>query len=177
MGFSESRKDPAIRFVVDDSLFAELIQAGAVELVGADEKLLRVPLVASELLKARECIDRHTVPMLDASAAFHRDPKSVLRLSPDQEPTVRAKSTSMVYPPAAVAEGREGTTVTRLTIGTNGRVTGCEIARSSGWSDLDAAACAGLRGWIFHPATDGDAVPVPVPVHQPVIWQLDRFRE
>lgn len=98
MGFSQSRKDPAIRFVVDESLFAELLETGAVELVGTDGARLTVALVPSALLEARECIDRHTVPMLEPSDALHRDPRSVLRLIPHQEPSVRARITTLEYP-------------------------------------------------------------------------------
>ncbi len=177
MGISRSQSDPALRFVVDELLFAELLVAGAIDLVAGDGAHLSVPLAPSALLEARTCIDRYTVPLLEASDARGRDPRSVLRLLPDQHSSVRSMATRPVYPEHAIRDGREGTTVTRLTIGTSGRATACEIARSSSWSDLDAAACAGISSWIFYPATDAEGVPVEAKVNQSIEWQLDQFRE
>jgi len=86
-------------------------------------------------------------------------------------------ATRPVYPELALGDGREGTTVTRLAIGTGGRVASCEIVRSSGWTDLDAAACEGVRGWIYLPATDAEGLPVEASAVQPLQWQLEQFRE
>lgn len=59
------------------------------------------------------------------------------------------------YPLLALEEEREGTAAFRLTVGTDGRVTGCEITQSSGHSDLDEATCAKLiERAEFKPARD-----------------------
>lgn len=57
------------------------------------------------------------------------------------------------YPTLALREEREGTAAFRVTVGTDGRVTRCEITESSGHSDLDEATCANVtRRAEFHPA-------------------------
>jgi len=61
------------------------------------------------------------------------------------------------YPSRAQREGAQGTTGFRLSVGTDGRVTGCEINQSSGNSELDAATCTyASRRARFAPATDGE---------------------
>lgn len=61
------------------------------------------------------------------------------------------------YPTSELRLEHEGTTKFRLSIGTDGKVTGCTVTTSSGWPRLDAAACAKLtaRGK-FKPATGED---------------------
>lgn len=49
--------------------------------------------------------------------------------------------TSYDYPASAMREEREGTTGFKLTIGTDGLPTGCEITAPSGHADLDAETC------------------------------------
>jgi TonB family protein len=177
MGFANSQRDPALRFVVDELLFAELLDAGSIELVATDGASLSVPLVPSALLRAGACIDRHNVPFLDPSDATWRDPLALLRLLPDQQPRLRSNRTRPAYPELAIREGREGATVTAITIGLSGRLTGCRTLRSSGSSDLDASACAAVSTWIYGPATDAEGVPVEVTGAQTVEWRLEQFAE
>lgn len=64
------------------------------------------------------------------------------------------------YPSQALLEEREGTTRFRLTIGPDGRVSGCEVTGSSGSPDLDSTTCA--KVWVrarFAPATDSEGNP------------------
>ncbi|MEO0462369.1 MAG: TonB family protein [Pseudomonadota bacterium] len=59
------------------------------------------------------------------------------------------------YPPRALREEVEGTVGVRVTIGANGRVSGCSVSRSSGSSVLDQAACKGMTRYArFNPALD-----------------------
>lgn len=59
------------------------------------------------------------------------------------------------YPTLALRDEREGTTAFRVTVGTDGRVTGCQITESSGHSDLDEATCANVTTRAeFYPAQD-----------------------
>jgi protein TonB len=61
------------------------------------------------------------------------------------------------YPRRALREEREGVAGFRVTVNTNGRVTDCQITRSSGHSDLDQATCSNIsRRARFRPATDGN---------------------
>ncbi|MEM6476021.1 MAG: energy transducer TonB [Pseudomonadota bacterium] len=59
------------------------------------------------------------------------------------------------YPSRALRREIEGTVGVSVTIGTNGRVSGCSVSRSSGSSILDDAACKGMRRYArFNAAKD-----------------------
>ena len=65
------------------------------------------------------------------------------------------------YPTSALRRGQQGASAFELTIGPDGRVRDCRIARSSGSADLDAATCAKVSERAsFTPARDehGDLV-------------------
>ncbi len=64
------------------------------------------------------------------------------------------------YPPRAARESRGGVTGFRLSVGPDGRVTGCEITAPSGSPDLDQATCNyAPRRARFAPATDDNGQP------------------
>ena len=79
------------------------------------------------------------------------------------------------YPASAQAAGAEGTAQASLTIGADGRVSGCSITRSSGNSALDAATCSILRRRAkFSPAIDSNGKPTSDTVSTPPItWRLE----
>ena len=79
------------------------------------------------------------------------------------------------YPASAQASGAEGTAQASLTIGPDGRVTGCSITRSAGNSSLDAATCSILRRRAkFTPARDSNGNPTSDTVQTPPItWRLE----
>ncbi|MEO5867083.1 MAG: energy transducer TonB, partial [Sphingomonas sp.] len=65
------------------------------------------------------------------------------------------------YPRSAYEAGFSGTVYTVMTIGTNGRVTNCKVARSSGNTDIDATTCRViLERFRFEPARDASGKPV-----------------
>ncbi|HOB13487.1 MAG TPA: energy transducer TonB [Novosphingobium sp.] len=69
-------------------------------------------------------------------------------------------ATTNDYPTRALREEREGSTGFRVTVGPDGRVTGCSVTASSGSDDLDSATCANVtRRARFTPATDGEGNP------------------
>lgn len=77
------------------------------------------------------------------------------------------------YPRREAEDGHEGLTGVRLNIGTNGRVTGCEVTSSSGWPNLDRAACTWLtRRARFEPATDNAGEVTAGHFNTSVRWQL-----
>ncbi|GAB5486870.1 MAG: hypothetical protein Pars2KO_04400 [Parasphingorhabdus sp.] len=79
------------------------------------------------------------------------------------------------YPSRALREEREGTTRFRLTVGTNGRVTNCQVTGSSGHADLDQAACKNLtRRARFRPALDAAGNPTPGTYSNAVRWQIPK---
>ena len=79
------------------------------------------------------------------------------------------------YPSRALREEQEGTTRFRVSIGTDGRVTGCEVTGSSGSSELDSATCSLIsRRARFNPATDGEGQPIPSGWSSQVKWVIPK---
>lgn len=79
------------------------------------------------------------------------------------------------YPASAQSSGAEGTAQAQLTIGPDGRVTGCNLIRSTGNTALDSATCNILRRRAkFTPARDSngqatsDTITTP-----PITWRLE----
>lgn len=80
------------------------------------------------------------------------------------------------YPDASRRAEEQGVVRVRFTIATNGQVTACEVAQSSGFPRLDDATCKIIqRRWRFNPATR-DGKPVEETRSQPVRWQLRNER-
>jgi len=79
------------------------------------------------------------------------------------------------YPARDLREGNEGVTVFRATISPSGRVTGCEIVRSSGHPGLDAATCKAVTYRArFAPATDENGDNIAGTYSNSVLWQIPR---
>ena len=77
------------------------------------------------------------------------------------------------YPNSALSANQQGTTAVRLTIGTDGRVAGCDITSSSGSSSLDSATCNILRRRArFSPAMDSDGHPTTDTYSQRITWRV-----
>ena len=65
------------------------------------------------------------------------------------------------YPQSALRNGDQGTTAVSLTVGANGRVTGCNVTSSSGSGSLDSTTCSVLtRRARFTPAKDQNGQPI-----------------
>ena len=76
------------------------------------------------------------------------------------------------FPSASRAAEEEGVARVAYVVGTDGRVSQCEIVQSSGFKRLDDATCAIIqRRFRFNPATK-DGQPVPERKTQPVRWRL-----
>lgn len=85
-------------------------------------------------------------------------PKVVKAMSPKGNPGNWV--TNNDYPTRALRENRAGVTGFRLTIGSDGRPTGCDVTSSSGSPDLDSTACSLLmRRAKFTPGQDSDGNP------------------
>jgi protein TonB len=77
------------------------------------------------------------------------------------------------YPENARRHGEEGTVAVNLSIGTNGRVTGCNVTKSSGSRDLDNATCRILSSRArFTPAKNSDGSPKTDTYPQRITWRL-----
>jgi periplasmic protein TonB len=58
------------------------------------------------------------------------------------------------YPASAIRSGARGRTVVLLTVGLDGRVTGCSVTSTSGNAALDSTTCSlAVRRFRFQPAT------------------------
>jgi protein TonB len=79
------------------------------------------------------------------------------------------------YPASAQSAGAEGTTRASLTIGPDGRVTGCNIIQSSGNSSLDSTTCNILRRRAkFVPARDSNGNATSDTITTPsIVWRLE----
>jgi protein TonB len=79
------------------------------------------------------------------------------------------------YPARDLREENEGTAVFRVAVGSSGRVTGCEIVRSSGHPGLDGATCKAVTARArFAPATDENGDAVSGSYSNSVRWQIPR---
>jgi len=77
------------------------------------------------------------------------------------------------YPQSAIRNEEQGTTAVRMNIGTDGRVTDCQITASSGSTALDSATCNILRRRArFTPAKDQAGNPITDTYNQRIRWEL-----
>ena len=80
-------------------------------------------------------------------------PPSLARGASAKNQSRWARRISENYPSRALREEVEGNVGVTVSIGANGRVSGCRVVRSSGSKVLDDAACKGMRRYArFNPA-------------------------
>jgi len=97
------------------------------------------------------------VPIIAPPAPVAPPPPRVQPKQPTPKGNPANWATTNDYPTRALREDREGTTSFRVSVGPDGRVTGCSVTSSSGSPDLDDATCANVtRRARFNPATDGE---------------------
>lgn len=78
-----------------------------------------------------------------------------------------------VYPPDAIRAQAQGRVVARLTVGADGRVSGCDITASSGNASLDSTTCRIARSRVkYTPAKDEAGRPIASTATLPVRWVL-----
>ncbi|HWK42162.1 MAG TPA: TonB family protein [Croceibacterium sp.] len=83
--------------------------------------------------------------------------------------------TSDDYPRRSLVDGNEGTARYRLVIGTNGRVSSCEITTSTGDTLLDQTTCRLIeRRARFSTATDGNGAKVLGTYSGSVRWEIPK---
>lgn len=77
------------------------------------------------------------------------------------------------YPADALRDEATGTVVARLTIGTDGRVSSCDIVSSSGTRSLDSATCRVLRSRArYTPAKLSNGQPTTDTDTARIVWRL-----
>lgn len=112
-------------------------------------------------------------PSVEAGVTRSPEPKGLTRKvrpkSMPSEPYPRK-----YYPPAAWAEGREGTVGFLLHVGADGRPRACHITSSSGHADLDAAVCPVLmKRARFDPAME-NGKPISATYSNRVRWAIPK---
>jgi len=81
------------------------------------------------------------------------------------------------YPIAAKRAGIEGAVAVRFTIRPTGRVSGCEIVKSSGSADLDNTTCQLIeRRFRYHPARDAQGRAIAETATKLYTWGLNRHQ-
>ena len=79
--------------------------------------------------------------------------------NPNHTPPDLSQNAPPIYPALAIQRGWQGTVLLRFSINEVGSVTKVEVARSSGYPILDAAAVNAVRRWHAKPARhDGEPV-------------------
>ncbi|MET0307179.1 MAG: TonB family protein [Sphingomonas sp.] len=83
--------------------------------------------------------------------------------------------TTQDYPPDALRQEATGTAAARVTVSAQGKVSGCDILRTSGYESLDIRTCylLALRAR-FTPAKDADGAPTQDLITRLIEW---RFQE
>jgi protein TonB len=77
------------------------------------------------------------------------------------------------YPRRAVQREIEGNVGVSVTIGPDGRVTGCSVSNSSGNDDLDQAACEGMQRYArYEPALDDAGNPTTGRDSMTIVYRL-----
>lgn len=77
------------------------------------------------------------------------------------------------YPRSALRSGAEGTVSVEYIVGTDGRVSGCTVTRSSGHAELDATTCRLIElRFRYRPARDRSGAPAAETVRKTYDWML-----
>jgi len=79
------------------------------------------------------------------------------------------------YPSSALRSEQEGTSAVSWTINTQGRVENCRVMSSSGFADLDDAACRSItRRGRYSPAKDQEGNPIAQTQSRRVVWKIPK---
>jgi periplasmic protein TonB len=115
------------------------------------------------------------VPIISPPAPVAPPPPRIQPKQPSPKGNPANWATTNDYPTRALREEREGTTSFRVSVGPDGRVTGCSVTSSSGSPDLDDATCANVtRRARFNPATDGEGQPTNGSYSNRVRWVIPK---
>ena len=112
-------------------------------------------------------------PVVPSPPAPPPPPSKTVSASPARG-DVRTSFSNDDYPASAIAANAQGTAQARLTIGPDGRVTGCDLIRSTGNGALDSTTCNILRRRVkFTPARDSNGNPTSdTYTTPPITWVL-----
>lgn len=170
--------EPGRRVDLSAELAARVAASDAIKVVRPDGSLVeRVDLSGLAAAEARlpACLARaakHVWPVVPPAPPMAPVPDRGGR-PPRAEAALPTLFTELDYPSAAIRAGEQGTVAFRVLVGTNGRVSACEITASSGSATLDSATCALLAERArFTPAEDSQGRPALGFVPGQIVWRL-----
>jgi TonB family protein len=109
----------------------------------------------------------------DPFAEIEGEPPPIASPAQSARGNVAALISADDYPADALRAREQGRVAFRLGIGTDGRVTSCEIVQSSGSRSLDSATCRVMRSRArYTPAKAADGKAVPSTAEESVTWSL-----
>lgn len=137
------------------------------------------PPVSAPVVTSTPTPPPYVPPTVTATPAPPAPPAPPAVVAPDRSRAARPRGnasswvTNDDYPSSALREEAQGTTRVTVSIGTDGRVTGCNVTSSSGNAALDRAACTNLqRRARFEPALDRDGNPTTGSYSRGVQWVI-----
>lgn len=133
------------------------------------------PPVSFALVKMKAALGALTTCTDDLLRSWHIDPAEQLRIATPAQPIQDASYwiSDDDYPADALSRESQGTVTIIWTIDTEGKVTNCSVAATSGDPALDSTACATItkRGR-YKPALDKDGKPIAVHSTRRIVWRL-----
>lgn len=141
--------------------------------------LVQVPTVEGPAVVTLDVPPLPSYPSLDPGAAKVAEPAVAPPSGKASGVRVKGNRASWItnddYPPSALRAAEEGTVGISVRIGTDGRVSSCEVTGSSGSSALDQATCRLYgRNARFVAARDDAGNPVASTYADRVRWQIPR---
>jgi protein TonB len=133
------------------------------------------PIVETHIEAAPQIVTVPTPPPIHIQAppAPPAPPPAKIQRAESARGNLQGLISSDDYPESAIRNNETGRVTVRLSIGTNGRVTGCDVIGSSGSRALDSTTCRVLTSRArFNPARSSDGSPTTDTYTQSIVWQL-----
>ena len=153
------------------ALSSAFLLAAAAPASGQDCSAPSAPMPCGRGVATNSSPPAAIVPNTEMRAAATPAPSIIRPAQPRADPAAYVSVAD--YPESAIRAREEGIVRFTLTVGPNGRVTGCTITQSSGSSALDSASCRLMRSRArFTPAVDSTGNPAASRVYQQLTWTL-----
>jgi periplasmic protein TonB len=143
--------------------------------VAAPPPLVRTPVVSSPVQATPNPPPFVPTPIARPAPPAPPAPPPVRRVEPQSASgNLQGLIRDTDYPQRAIDNEEQGTVSVVLSIGTNGRVTNCSVAGSSGSQSLDQTTCRILTSRAkFTPARDTSGNPTTGTFRQRITWRLE----
>jgi len=142
----------------------EIIKSAEAEKVAVEPVLPESE--AEEAKNLKKEIPDETISEIESTAEDESAVAAIKEASPRYQ-----KNPPPVYPRVARRRGHQGTVLLEVLVDRNGSVRDLRVLQTSGYSTLDNAALASVKGWIFDPGMKGSQ-PIEMWVRLPVRFQL-----